>query len=65
MGSKAIQMIYDTEGDEPVKIIDVEESKSIKYCINDEQIEELARQAITIEKHYKRPMDIEWALRWS
>ena len=62
LGSKAIQMIYDTAGDEPVKIIDVEESKSIKYCINDQQIEELARQAITIEKHYKRPMDIEWAL---
>ena len=62
LGSKAIQMIYDAEGDEPVKIIDVSKDKQIKYCITDQQVEELARQAITIEKHYKRPMDIEWAL---
>ncbi len=61
-GSKAIQMIYDTAGDEPVKIIDVEKQKQLKYCITDEQVEELARQAVIIEEHYKRPMDIEWAL---
>ncbi|GAA0399039.1 phosphoenolpyruvate synthase [Cocleimonas flava] len=62
LGSKKIEMIYDIGGEEPVKIIDVEESKQTKYCITDAQVEELARQAITIEKHYKRPMDIEWAL---
>ncbi|MEB8432285.1 phosphoenolpyruvate synthase [Cocleimonas sp. KMM 6892] len=62
LGSKKIEMIYDIGGEEPVKIIDVDESKQTKYCITDAQVEELARQAITIEKHYKRPMDIEWAL---
>ena len=62
LGSKAIQMVYDPDGEEPVKIIDVEEDKQQSYCINDEQVEELARQAMIIEKHYKRPMDIEWAL---
>ncbi|WP_299872330.1 phosphoenolpyruvate synthase [uncultured Cocleimonas sp.] len=62
LGSKKIEMIYDIGGEEPVKIIDVEESKQTKYCITDAQVEELARQAMTIEKHYKRPMDIEWAL---
>ena len=62
LGSKAIEMVYDPEGEEPVKIIDIEEKRSRKYCISDAQVEELARQAVTIEKHYKRPMDIEWAL---
>ena len=62
LGSKKIQMIYDQGGEEPVKIIDVELEKQTHYCITDEQVEELARQALIIEKHYKRPMDIEWAL---
>ena len=62
LGSKKIQMIYDQGGEEPVKIIDVEAKKQSQYCLNDEQVEELARQAMIIEKHYKRPMDIEWAL---
>ncbi len=62
LGSKAIEMVYDPEGEEPVKIIDIEQERSRKYCITDAQVEELARQAVTIEKHYKRPMDIEWAL---
>ena len=62
LGSKKIQMIYDKGGEEPVKIIDVDAEKQTKYCITDLQVEELARQAMVIEKHYKRPMDIEWAL---
>jgi len=62
LGSKKIQMIYDQGGEEPTKIIDVEAKKQSQYCLNDEQVEELARQAMIIEKHYKRPMDIEWAL---
>lgn len=64
-GSKLIKMIYNPEGEEteePVKIVDIDKEHQLKYCITDEQVEELARQAVTIEKHYKRPMDIEWAL---
>ena len=62
LGSKAIEMVYDPDGEEPVKIINIEKERSTKYCITDSQVEELARQAVIIEKHYKRPMDIEWAL---
>ena len=65
LGSKLIKMIYTPEGeiaDEPVKIVDIDEQEQHHYCITDKQVEELARQAVTIEKHYKRPMDIEWAL---
>ena len=61
-GSKLIKMIYDNAGDEPVTIVDVEKDQQLKYCINDAQVEELGRQALIIEKHYQRPMDIEWAL---
>ena len=62
LGSKLIEMVYDQDGDEPVKVIDIEDAKSRRYCINDKQVEDLARQAVIIEQHYKRPMDIEWAL---
>jgi pyruvate,water dikinase len=33
-----------------------------RFCIGDRHVLELARHAITIEKHYKKPMDIEWVL---
>ncbi len=63
VGDKAIQMTYSTPEDNldsPVKTIDVPEELRPLFSINDEDIEELARQAIIIEKHYDRPMDVEW-----
>jgi len=62
VGTKAIKMIYDDEGAKPVKIVDVQVEERVHFCITDEQVEELARQAMAIERHYQRPMDIEWAL---
>lgn len=64
LGEKAIEMIYseETDHDKSTVILDVEEERRTRFCITDEQIESLARQAMTIEKHYGRPMDIEWAL---
>lgn len=62
LGSKLIQMVYSKGDDDPVEVIDIETEKQSQYCINDQQVEELAKQAMIIEKHYKRPMDIEWAL---
>ncbi len=64
LGSKLIKMIYDDtpDNDELVKTIKVLAKDSTIFCLNDEQLEELARQAVIIEKHYGRPMDIEWAL---
>jgi len=62
LGSKAIKMIYsdDPTPGKTVDTVDVDESDSLKFCISDEDIIELARIAVTIEKHYGRPMDIEW-----
>ena len=62
VGSKAIKMIYASEGDAPVTTVPVDEAQRRQFCLTDEQVEELARQAIRIEQHYGRPMDIEWAL---
>ena len=55
-------MIYASKGESPVEVVDVPENEQQKFCLNDAQIHELAKQALEIEKHYKRPMDIEWAL---
>lgn len=63
LGSKLIKMIYnDDPNGELVKTIDVDPAESAKFCLSDKHLEELAKQAVIIEKHYGRPMDIEWAL---
>ncbi|WP_289096155.1 phosphoenolpyruvate synthase [uncultured Pseudoalteromonas sp.] len=63
IGSKAIQMIYsaDESHGKQVEIVDVDPSLSNKFSITDAEVQELAKQAVIIEKHYGRPMDIEWA----
>ncbi|SFU30882.1 phosphoenolpyruvate synthase [Halomonas korlensis] len=64
LGSKLIKMIYtdDTSAGKSVATVDVPLADRGRFCLNDEQIMALARQAVTIEQHYGRPMDIEWAL---
>jgi pyruvate,water dikinase len=62
LGSKAIKMVF---SDDPlpgktVETVDVEESESQKFSLTEAEIIELAQLAVTIEKHYGRPMDIEW-----
>ncbi len=63
MGSKAIQMIYsdDQSHGKQVKIEDVEVAKRNQFSLTDDEVMELAKQAVIIEKHYGRAMDIEWA----
>ena len=62
IGSKAIKMVYsnDPTPGKTVETVDVDEADSHSFCISDEEVIELARMAVTIEKHYDRPMDIEW-----
>ena len=62
LGDKAIQMIYSGDKSSPVKTVKTDLKDQQQFCLNDEQIEALARHAVEIEKHYGRPMDIEWAL---
>ena len=63
MGSKKIRMVYadsQTHG-EQVRIEDVEQATRDRFSLTDDEVQALARQAVLIEQHYKRPMDIEWA----
>jgi pyruvate,water dikinase len=64
LGSKAIKMIYDDNSTigRTIKTIEVSAEERRRYCLSDQQLESLAPQAVTIEKHYQCPMDIEWAL---
>lgn len=62
-GSKMIKMIYAQEEhpEHAIQTVKVEKDDRIRFCLSDEDVTELAKMAITIEKHYQRPMDIEWA----
>lgn len=63
LGSKAIKMIYGDEAKagKSVKVVDVEKADRARFALSDAEVTELAKQALIIEKHYQRPMDIEWA----
>ena len=63
MGSKLIKMIYsnDTTAGKSVDTVDVDAAERKQFSISDADVQELAKQALIIEKHYGRPMDIEWA----
>ncbi|EGG93520.1 Phosphoenolpyruvate synthase [gamma proteobacterium IMCC1989] len=61
LGSKMIKMVYSSQPDQLVDTIDVPEADRQQFSINDSEAEELAKQALIIEEHYGRPMDIEWA----
>ncbi|WP_199768376.1 phosphoenolpyruvate synthase [Vibrio campbellii] len=62
-GSKQIKMIYSDRQEigKQVEIIDTSVEERNAFSLNDEEIKELTKQAMIIERHYKRPMDIEWA----
>jgi pyruvate,water dikinase len=59
-GAKAIKMIYGT-GDTPTRNVPTSKAEQAAYVLDDADILTLARWAVTIEKHYGCPMDMEWA----
>jgi pyruvate,water dikinase len=61
-GTKLIKMVYSaaTGHGKSVETVETSEEERTGFSLTNEEIESLARQAMTIEKHYKRPMDIEW-----
>ena len=63
IGSKKIRMVYaaSQEHGRQVQIEDVPAELSRRFSLSDDEVEQLARQALLIEQHYGRPMDIEWA----
>lgn len=62
MGSKLIKMEFteNREAGRSVRTLDVDPELRRQFSLSDADVEELARFALIIEKHYERPMDIEW-----
>jgi pyruvate, water dikinase len=65
LGSKLTQMVFasaeeKTASGKLVKTVDVPTEQRNRYSLTDVDVEQLARYALVIEKHYGRPMDIEW-----
>ncbi|PHM72452.1 phosphoenolpyruvate synthase [Xenorhabdus kozodoii] len=63
LGSKKIRMVYadSKEHGKQVRTENISDELRNRFSLADSEVEELARQAVLIEKHYGRPMDIEWA----
>jgi pyruvate,water dikinase len=58
LGSKAIKMVYGKRG---TSVIDTTAAERRQFSLTDDEVRSLAQMAVTIEQHYGRPMDIEWA----
>jgi pyruvate,water dikinase len=62
LGSKLIKMVFaeKKEAGKSTRTVDVDETDRNRFALTDADVLELARYAMIIEKHYGRPMDIEW-----
>src|SRR5882762_7939059 len=62
LGSKLQKMVFGSsrEAGKSTRTVDVPESERRKFSLADAEVLELARYAVAIERHYGRPMDIEW-----
>lgn len=62
LGAKALKMVYAPEGSAArVQTVEVGVAERQRFCLSDADLLMLGRQALLIEEHYQRPMDIEWA----
>ena len=63
LGGKAIKLVYAGAGPAAatVETVPVPGEDRLRFSLSDDEMHELARQALLIEDHYGRPMDIEWA----
>ena len=62
LGSKALRMVFTDKraAGRSVETLEVPEAEQRRFSITDAEVEELARYALIIERHYGRPMDVEW-----
>ncbi len=61
LGAKLKTMIYDEHQKNAVINIDTPKEKQEQFVLGDDEIMQLAQWVLAIEKHYQKPMDIEWA----
>ena len=60
LGAKQLRMVYSTVPGERVRTEDTPADLRARFSLSDEDVHELSRQALIIERHYGRPMDVEW-----
>ncbi len=61
LGAKERKIVYGSGRSETTKNVTTSKKEQGSFCLSDKEIMQLARWACTIEDHYGRPMDIEWA----
>ncbi|MEO8459503.1 MAG: phosphoenolpyruvate synthase [Dokdonella sp.] len=61
IGAKQQRMVYSDKPGERVRIEETPAADRSRFCLGDDEVQELAKQSLVIEEHYGRPMDIEWA----
>ncbi|MDQ3511261.1 MAG: phosphoenolpyruvate synthase, partial [Pseudomonadota bacterium] len=61
IGAKQLRMVYSDKAGERVRTEETPLELRQRFSLSDADVHELAKQALVIEKHYGRPMDIEWA----
>ncbi|MCF6522705.1 phosphoenolpyruvate synthase [Streptomyces sp. JJ36] len=60
-GRKESKVLYSDSGDPPTTTVETTGDERDAYVLDEDEVLQLARWALTIEEHYGRPMDIEWA----
>ncbi|EPS40974.1 hypothetical protein H072_5137 [Dactylellina haptotyla CBS 200.50] len=60
LGEKEVKMVYGDE-ETPTRNVPTSKAERVSFVLGDQEILQLARWACIIEKHYKCPMDMEWA----
>ena len=61
LGSKDRKMVYSRGGHARTKMVDTSDAERRAFVLDDAEILALARWAVSVEEHYARPMDMEWA----
>jgi pyruvate,water dikinase len=61
LGEKTMTMVYSDDRNNPIINTPTSTEKQEQFVLNDEEISRLANWSLTIEKHYQKAMDIEWA----
>jgi pyruvate,water dikinase len=61
LGAKERKIVYSSGPASTTKNVATTKQEQGSFCLGDKEVMELARWAVIIEEHYKRPMDIEWA----
>ena len=62
LGDKAVKMVLaEGQSKQTTRNVPTPRADRARYCVTDEEVLALAGHAVTVERHYGRPMDIEWA----